>query len=1133
MDSGDGQMEERQASSLPPNETTPTSSLHKSHLANPGETVSPELVKQLATRLALETQKRRSEAIMERKRQREEALKKRRRDLSKSKRSKDSKDGSSATGGGETSQDEAEEDGLHATSDFSDLDTFSPLPQSCSNRRPKSACGTGRGKSKWKRDGRPKSAGVVLDAGSFFVEGGDGEEDVGSTFAQGGDGTSVQACRLDSDDEVQSSYSGAKGGRAHFGYYARFRNTTVRVVRGPKVETAVDEDLDESIPPATSSRPGSSKRHAQPPLFKSVFPKTKAKATSKSLFSKENPAPTTTAAVTSSKLTKSSLQGSAPSLQSSSPYPPYYPNLPILPPNIVDFCVGNEDDFGEVEEYPGTVLHGCYDRGGDWAKSTSSASHIIDGFYDEAASVSTRPTSAASHGPSPTAGVIRLPVASPDSPQDPKDQFFIRIYAGGRPLTKLSALSSILSAIKPPQHILQQQQAAAAASVTSSQQSRSSITGRSSGSGGTEDQAKTSSTLNLLLEGKSAVNGGARPTSSRITFAKEPTVSVIGVDQACSTPFERLNAITESNMVDILGQESSQKHTNGSSNPSSRATSIISFESGSNLIISSPSPSILERLETTSNASPATLLRDRPDLNQNANTYRAIVNATPAVANIRYGNCPGGPGTQQTIVRNVIKSNSKPTPTSAPAPAVAQAVATHPRRRQSSVLTTGSERVTFNGGAIDENVGEERTAIGAAAAAWGIRTTLAMKKNLSSNSNGVSSIGKNGAEPTQADHAGNPQSQLFAKGIGSVLSRRDLVPEAIANSLDMRRASKDLGEGSADPACSKSAEIIPDASAPDMSGTDDKKDRSSSGELASTSKPSTNPLCAGKIDVASSSNLPAKTEGEVVRRVPHRSESVPSFNKRSSLTKKISTSISGSAEPQKTVITAEESVTQPPNVVRSCTVKAKKDEPLEILVYRSTEKPKAVDPIEAGYILRYAEIDFSHDQLHNPLPTSGPSKPRPNSASTTSSKHNTPIKTSSPLPDSKDPSDRKRQKGSNNPSARNSSWNSRAETPVLPIGSAVVSIPTSRAGSAGTARVAFTERVSVRSETKARMEDGEDGDGENGAEGGVDGASDWSLPMPIEKSKLTLQEMQILQSIENLNKVLFSKLLKIGGTEKP
>ncbi|KAI8849625.1 hypothetical protein BC829DRAFT_181137 [Chytridium lagenaria] len=659
-------------------------------------------------------------------------------------------------------------------------------------------------------------------------------------------------------------------GRTHVGYYAIFRNKTVRVVSGSHVKCK-QHYTEGSTAPATPTRSGTPRRPT--PLFRSVFPKSKEKSPKPPLFTKDSKKPPTA---------------------QPSPYPATYPNLPILPPSILDFCIATDDDFGDIDEHPRPVLHGCYERGGDWAKSTATASHT----------------------PS-TSGVMTV------STEDPHEQFCIRIYAGGRPITKLTSLATVFGGVKQ----------------------RASVIGREEV---TASQSKLGSTGSLL----DARAPSARPSSSRITFAKEPTVSVIGVDTICSTPFERLNQISERD-----GGET-KASTSSVSEGSPRPASAVSGSVGS-------------------------LVQDT------GGSYKAIVNATPGVTMMKFGGAGGGPGRQQTFVRATVERQGK---TSAPLITVANTggssghVSVHPRRRQSSIVgNQGSGVLVAN-------------------------ETEGSKHSLTLNKRQCSSASSNGEMGLQA------VSQLTT-GRGS--------REVSMSKLSIEGPVKTEGEASGE---EEVAEV-------------EKKERPFSGGTTG-SRASSNQI----INVASPSGVASDGSGRLSTEVdkppkkatPHRWDSAPSVHKGKGKV--------GKTELQKNTVACNEP--KSPNVLRSCTVKEKKDEPLEILVYRDDKTP-ATDSSHPGYILRYADIDFSFDQLH--LPKSA-KPPVPSS----------PPRTSPP----------------------------RVSTQTPP------SRPASR-------------KVD---------DDAEEARSESSGRGGG--------------RVLTNQEMSLLQSIENLNKVLFSKLVKINHGEK-
>ncbi|KAJ3211652.1 hypothetical protein HDU67_004375 [Dinochytrium kinnereticum] len=772
------------------------------------------------------------------------------------------------------------------------------------------------------------------------------------------------------------------------------------------------------------------------PLFRSVFPKTKEKSRSpKAIFTKDQQTPKSSAKHgpslhhhTTNQHQKNHHQvntTSSSNQHSASPYPSFYPNLPILPPNILDFCVANDEDFGQVEEHPRPVLHGSYDRGGDWAKSALSASHSRVDHRD--------------YDMPQTSGVVAIPVSHPEDGQEaPNDHFFIRIYAGGRPITKLTSLSSVVAGIKPP-------------NVHRTSMSGRSLCNDDGNAATTASYAKLGS-FGSLLDCKSY---STRPSSSRITFAKEPTVSVIGVDTNCSTPFERMNAINEK--VSDPTSDPAKNSTGGSaSNPSSRATSLVSFGSSSAISQTHTQPQAL--------STPTPQATTPPQQTPSGPTYRAIVNATKGVTKMKFGGCGGGPGRQQTFTRSVITPHVKG---STPVITVGSTDApdnqsVHPRRRQSSINaatlnSAGGSGILANT-LEDTTIGASNIGSNAAATVAAIassRLTMMVNKKPFSNTADLQALSN---ALTGVNKASVSKRDLFAAEAEEVaaIAMTD-TPTVVENSV------------------TKSTEItvaISKGKTLPIGGS------TATTEVSSSNVPGTTLSSAGLNSVESGEEKVT----EAVKKTSHRWDSAPSVHKGSA--KK-----GAKVDSTKTVIACEP---KSPNVVRSCTVKEKKDEPLEILVYRD-EKARQIDTSDPGYILRYAEIDFSADQLFNPpAPKQTPrsTSSRPNSASPQNLRNSSTTPTQG-LTESPTPTSRSFVRRPSNATVSPSSG--------------------SRAGSAGTSRSVGFVDGKRRSTCKKEEEEEEEEDGDVGRE------------------RLTMQEIQILQSIENLNKVLFGKLVKING----
>ncbi|KAJ3111314.1 hypothetical protein HDU96_005802 [Phlyctochytrium bullatum] len=944
---------------------------------------------------------------------------------------------------------------------------------------------------------------MVLDLG--VGDGGAGAAEDARVI--GGSGEKVTPELYDSDDDSDGVEipSRPRSGRTQVGFYARFQNKVVRVATGTQVQSKIEYEVGEVLPP-TNSRPASAQRQ---PLFRPVFRKSKDKsATTKLVFGKQGGGPQG----------KSALKSHPTSSSTTTSHHPY---LPVLPPNIIDFCVANDDMFGEVEEHPVPVLHGSYDKGGDWAKSTATASHSVV-LYPERDD----PDAEANQ----RSAVIGLPIpASQEAAADSiQEHFYVRLYAGGRPISKLTSLSHILAGIKPP--VAHRNSAVSKGSAPGEDTSISSQSTLLHGASAAGQKEGKHGSLASLLDSKDREKNStsARPSSCRITFAKEPTVSVIGVDTNCSTPFERMAAITDKDK----DRPNAVANNPSSSNPSSRATSLLSFGSAS-AINKDPHASSGSLANTSSAAlgysgiagntiggNTAAIGQTCVDGNhkESSSTYRAIVSATPGVSTMKYG---GGMGRQQTVVRTIVAgAPSKPIPSTSSHPTShhqshTSSASSASRKRQSSV-THGPVPFQFS---------------------------VQPLETLEDLNEGVSNINKaSQAALASSRHSGSVGKKTHSNVALNTSNASDLALSTLGSSLALRLASSSTmkldsaeedseakpGASDSNPLC---GETVLDPI--EVEGTRGiKKEKPTLAIGVSNENQKSEVAFSETLSTASETKQKAQEVSEKCGKPPKIRTSPAS----SKLKESQSAATNQQTQPQR-----------PANVIRSCTVKERKDEPLEILVLRE-EKPHVEAKADPGYILRYADLDFSAENLviasnvpkaskqpNSPQRTKPPS-PTVQFIENAASPQGNRSTVASPVGD---PAANRRsiQNRSGGNSRRESFWSTgatAAASTMHGMGSKVGS----RVGSAGTVRsVSFTVEPGSRTPSAINPA-GIDDWNKLGQGGGMypednpnvgEYESDWSFQRPLNRGRLTSQELQILQSIENLNKALFTKLVKISG----
>ncbi|KAJ3191013.1 hypothetical protein HK101_008168 [Irineochytrium annulatum] len=292
-----------------------------------------------------------------------------------------------------------------------------------------------------------------------------------------------------------------------------------------------------------------------------------------------------------------------------------YPGLPILPPNIIDMTPARDDGFGEVHEDVGPAVPGQeeeageawrvrYDAGRGWAQSARTASRP----GSRAGTVRSRiPSRAGTRPSSPLKGGSRP--TSPSKGARSTDNSVDNAAAGGDTAAMDAGVMRAYSMTRSTRQGVEGDSKLVAMSF---EQIPISLQAGSDGQRLSQSSADMHAVVAATPGGHFGASGHpqqTRPCSARITFAKEPTVSVIGVDVSCSTPFER--------------ERLHHQHQN------SRQQSVVAAPSPS------PNPSTppaQQHATSVSGAAPGRSSRPGSGSSSGSQSaYRAIVNATPAL----------------------------------------------------------------------------------------------------------------------------------------------------------------------------------------------------------------------------------------------------------------------------------------------------------------------------------------------------------------------------------------------------------------------------------------------------------------------------------------------------------------------